>query len=140
MISNFISQGSETTHTLGAGERTGVLSSYQSAFGKLPSTVGEWEDCLKIANGRWPNERNVEKEAEAHLAFKDIYRRAADMDAPHDNAAVTIMTYGLRPRDRRLESEQAAIRSFRAIYDQSPSTAEDWDKVRAIAYSGATRD
>jgi len=139
-ITNFINDGTPSTLRLGAGERAGVLDSYKSAFGKLPTEVSEWEDCIKIANGRWPSARSAKAEARAKEEFQNyIYKREADMSAPHDNAAVTIMAYGLRPANRNLDSEKAAIKIFRAIYSASPQNALDWDIVRAIAYSGATR-
>jgi hypothetical protein len=61
------------------------------------------------------------------------------MNNANDNAAVTIMAYGLRPAGRNLNSEKAAILSFKYIYKKNPITAEEWDVVRAIAYSGAKR-
>lgn len=136
---NFVSYGTPRTARLGAGERAGALSSYKAAFGKLPSTDAEWTDTLKIANGRWPNERNAAAEARAKALFKQIYKRDAKMDNAHDDAAVTIMAYGLRPNNRNTVSEAAAIKTFRAIYHKTPATATEWDTVRAIAYSGAKR-
>lgn len=138
-ITNFIVYGTETTLKLGAGERAGVVNSYKSAFGKLPSTQSEWEDVIKIANGRWPGETSESAETKAKEIFKKIYLRDADMGNPNDNAATTIIAYGLRPDVRNLDSEKAAILTFEAIYKYSPSSAVDWDTVRAIAYSGATR-
>ncbi len=61
------------------------------------------------------------------------------MNNPNDNAAVTIITYGLRPSNRNLNSEKAGITIFKAIYKYNPESAIDWDIVRAIAYSGAVR-
>ena len=49
------------------------------------------------------------------------------------------MAYGLRTATRNLNSEKAAIKSFKAIFGKAPTTASDWDAVRAIAYSGAKR-
>jgi len=138
-INNFVTYGTPATKVLGAGERAGVVNSYRSAFGKLPATTEEWNDVIKIANGRWPNERSEAKENTAKTSFKTIYLRQANMDDPHDNAAVTVMAYGLRPADRNLNSEKTAIKSFKAIFGYNPSSATNWDAVRAIAYSGATR-
>ena len=138
-ITNFISYGTETTIKLGAGERAGVLNSYKSAFGKLPAKESEWSDAIKIANGRWPSEINKTTEANASLAFRKIYRRAADRTNPNDDAAVTVIAYGLRPAQRNVASEAAAIKSFKAIYGYAPESATAWDVVRAIAYSGAKR-
>ncbi len=138
-LTNFITYGTKSTLILGAGERAGVVNSYKSAFNKLPQTEEEWQDVIKIANGRWPNERSEQAEKRAKQEFKKVYLREPDMNNPNDNAAVTIIAYGLRPSDRNLESEKAAIKIFKAIYKYNPSSAVDWDVVRAIAYSGATR-
>jgi hypothetical protein len=61
------------------------------------------------------------------------------MKQANDNAAVTVMAYGLRPASRNTNSEKVAINSFKYIYKKTPTSAQDWDIVRAIAYSGAKR-
>jgi hypothetical protein len=73
------------------------------------------------------------------VIFKKIYKRAPDMKKPNDNAAVTIIAYGLRSSHRNTNSEKVAIKSFKAIFGYAPVSATDWDAVRAIAYSGAKR-
>jgi hypothetical protein len=138
-IIHFISYGTSTTQKLGEGERAGVLNSYKSAFNKLPKSQDEWADAIKIANGRWPTQRSENKEAEANASFKKIYLREPDRSNPNDDAAIVVMAYGLRPTTRNLESERRAITIFESIYNYSPESATDWDIVRAIAYSGATR-
>ena len=138
-ITNFIVYGTPTTEILGAGERAGVLNSYKSAFGKLPATEEEWQDAIKIANGRWPSERSETAEANAKIEFEKVYLREPNMENPNDNAAVTIIAYGLRPDVRNLDSEKAGILTFKHIYGYNPASATDWDIVRAIAYSGAVR-
>jgi uncharacterized membrane protein YgcG len=139
-LAQFIENGTESTKLLGAGERGGVVDSYYKAFGKLPITKADWMDVIKIANGRWPNERNTNLEkVNIDEVFAKIYKRKANMSNPNDNAAITIITYGLRPADRNLNSEAMAINHFRGIFGHQPETAQNWDIVRAIAYSGATR-
>lgn len=138
-LSNFIAYGTPTTKWLGESERAGVVNSYKSAFGKFPKTETEWNDAIKIANGRWPSEINKKSEANAETAFKKIYLRKPDKKNPNDNAAVTVMAYGLRPANRNLASEKAAIKTFNHIYGYNPKSAVAWDIVRAIAYSGAKR-
>ncbi|MFA5318599.1 MAG: hypothetical protein WC323_03970 [Patescibacteria group bacterium] len=138
-VTNFVTYGTPATKSLGAGERGGVVNSYRAAFGKIPVTANEWNDVIKIANGRWPSVTNATAENRAKTSFKTIYLRNANMDDAHDNAAVTVMAYGLRPADRNLNSEKAAIKSFKAIFGYAPTSATNWDAVRAIAYSGATR-
>jgi len=138
-ITNFVNYGTPTTKVLGAGERAGVVNSYKAAFGKVPATEAEWSDVIKIGNGRWPTARNAAAEAKATAEFKKVYKRTPDMAKPNDNAAVTVISYGLRPGNRNLNSEKAAIKSFKAIYGHAPVSALAWDIVRAIAYSGAKR-
>jgi len=138
-IVNFISAGTQTTLDLGAGERTGVVDSFVFAFGKYPQTADDWSDIIKIANGRWPTQVNNEAEAEATQKFKTIYLREPDRLNNRDDAAVVIMAYGLRPAIRDLAKEARAIEIFIDIFGISPESAGDWDAVRAIAYSGATR-
>jgi len=139
-ISYFIDSGTPTTIILGSGERAGVLNSYLSVFNKLPRNTLEWQDVIKIANGRWPDERNLESEQKAiDTYFSTIYERKPDMNNPKDSAAVTVIAYGLRPAQRNMESEKNAIQIYRSIFNKSPNSASDWDLVRAIAYSGAVR-
>jgi len=138
-IADFIHDGTPTTAILGAGERAGSIASFQSAFNRLPATEADWQDVIKIANGRWPTQRSTTAEDRAKISFKKVYLRAANMSNSNDNAAVTVMAYGLRPALRNLNSEKAAIKSFIFIYKITPVSAANWDIVRAIAYSGATR-
>ncbi|MEK7068026.1 MAG: hypothetical protein AAB956_03450 [Patescibacteria group bacterium] len=136
---NFITYGSASTLKLGAGERAGVLNSYKSAFGKLPITARDWQDVINIATGHWTAERSTSAEAKATILFRQVYLREANLTNAHDDAAINVIAYGLRPNIRNLGSEQAAIRIFRNIFRHTPASATDWDTVRAIAYSGATR-
>jgi len=141
-ISNFITYGvDENTKKLGEGERAAVMFSYKSAFDKLPETEEELADAIKIANGRWPSMTNDKAEKGAKVQFKKIYKRDADMNDPNDNAAVTVMAYGLRQKaeNRNLNSEKQGIRTFEHIYGYHPSSTEDWNIMQAITYSGATR-
>jgi len=138
-VNNFVTYGTPATKSLGAGERGGVVNSYRAAFGKIPNTADEWNDTIKIANGRWPSEHSETAENRATISFKTIYKREPNRTNPHDDAAVTVMAYGLRPSNRNLDSEKAAIKIFKAIYGYNPTSATNWDAVRAIAYSGATR-
>jgi hypothetical protein len=61
------------------------------------------------------------------------------MKHPNDNAAVTVMAYGLRSARRNMNSEKSAIFIYKRIFKKAPTEAVDWDAVRAIAYSGAKR-
>ncbi len=141
-INSFITYGVDAnTKKLGEGERAAVIHSYKAAFNKLPGTEEELADVIKIANGRWPSTTNEEAEKRAKEHFQKIYKRIADMNDPQDNAAVTVMAYGLRQKaeNRNLDSERTGIKTFKAIYDYNPNSTEDWNTMQAITYSGATR-
>jgi len=98
-------------------------------------------DTIKIANGRWPSITNQDAENKAKEQFKKIYKRAADMNKSNDNAAVTVMAYGLRQKaeNRNLNSETTGIKIFSDIYGHVPSSTADWNIMQAITYSGASR-
>ena len=135
----FLFPGTNSTRPVGGGERGGVVNSFKSAFGRWPTSELDWQDVIKIGNGRWPSQKSPTAEAEAKKMFKKVWLREANMNQPNDNAAVTVITYGLRMATRRPDSEKAAILTFKKIFKYSPTSARDWDIVRAIAYSGATR-
>ncbi|MFA4941286.1 MAG: hypothetical protein WC582_01650 [Patescibacteria group bacterium] len=139
MVLNFISYGTPSTQDLGMGERAGVINSFRQAFNKLPNTKEEWIDVVKIGNGRWPGTINPQAEERAKINFNIVYKRDPDNNNSHDNAAITVMAYGLRPSQRNLNSEKQAIKIFKNIYGYYPEKPTAWDVVRAIAYSGATR-
>jgi len=136
---SFVNYGTDSTIRLGAGERAGVLYCFQDVHGRLPSTQDDWDDVLKIANGRWPKQTNSAKESEAEVKFRQVYLRDPNRSNPHDDAAVVVIAYGLKPPHRSLESEKAAIKTFRYVYGKTPVSNLDWKIVRAIAESGATR-
>ncbi len=141
-LNNFITYGvDENTQKLGAGERAAVIHSFKSAFNKLPETDDEMADAIKIANGRWPSKTSVTAENRAKVEFKKIYLRDSNMENPNDNAAVTVMTYGLRQKaeNRNLDSEGEGIKTFKYIYNKLPETTEEWNIMQAITYSGAAR-
>lgn len=139
VLNNFITYGSRTSIGLGEGERAGVVSSFVTAFGRLPSSGTDWADVLKIASGRTPMMTSSSSESRAEELFNKVYHRTPDLTDAHDKAAVGVMAYGLRPDHRNLSSEQTAIATFKRIYERRPTTAIDWNEVRAIAYSGAIR-
>jgi hypothetical protein len=136
---NFVTYGTPATKFLGASERAGVANSFQAAFGKLPTTSSDWNDVIKIANGRWPSQTSKQAEDRANINFKAVYKREPNKLSAVDNNALKVMTYGLRPAKRNLNSERAGISSFKAVYGYNPVKATAWDVVRAIAYSGAKR-
>lgn len=142
-INNFITYGvDDNTKKLGAGERAAVMYSYKTAFNKLPESEEELADAVKIANGRWPSVTNEKVEKRAKEQFQKIYKRIPDMNDPKDNAAVTVMAYGLRQRaeNRNMESEKKGIEIFKGIFKKLPQTTDEWNTMQAITYSGAERE
>ena len=138
-LNRFITQGTESTKILGVGERAGVVTSFKAVFKREPQSQKDWEDVLKIANGRWPSQRDEKTEKNAEAAFRKIYLRNPNKNNAQDNNAIAIISYGLRPTQRNMNSEKQAINSFKAIYGYAPKSTSAWDIVRAIAYSGAKR-
>jgi hypothetical protein len=143
VINQFITYGVDTnTKDLGAGERAAVIASYKMAYSTLPLTVNDMYDVVKIASGRWPaRQANDSVKNSAEQQFKKIYKRSSDINNANDNAAITIMTYGLRQQsvNRNLKSESVGIKTFKAVYGHAPSTTEEWNILQAITYSGAKR-
>lgn len=140
----FVTYGTDTTRNLGSGELAGVINSWKTSKQLnevcIPESSQDWEDIIKIANGRWPNvlpENDYIKAKED--IFRRIYLRNPDYSNAHDEAAMMTMAYGLRPQPRNINSENEAIGFFKGIFDKDPVSASDWDITRAIAYSGATR-
>jgi hypothetical protein len=97
LIADFIHYGTPTTIPLGAGERAGSIASFNSAFNRLPDSNLDWQDVVKIGNGRWTTQTSAAAEARAKISFKKVYLREPNMKQANDNAAVNIMAYGLRP-------------------------------------------
>ncbi|MFW5888573.1 MAG: Kazal-type serine protease inhibitor domain-containing protein [Patescibacteria group bacterium] len=141
-IDVFVGYGvDENTKGLGAGERAAVVHSFKGAFDKLPESEEEVEDMVKIANGRWPGNRNPKAEERAEERFQEIYDRTPNIENPNDNAAVTVMAYGLRQRaeNRNLNSEEKGIEIFENIFGHAPQNTEEWNAMQAITYSGAAK-
>ena len=138
-VSDFVTAGTLSTAKLGTGERAGVLNSYKSCFGELPRTQAEWEDIIRISINQLPLITNSAAEEKAKMEFKKVYQREADINNSHDQTAVNMIAYGLRPEKRGLDSERAGIGVFVRVYKYLPVSALDWDTVRAIAYSGVGR-
>lgn len=138
----FITYGvDDNTQKLGEGERAAVISSYEAAFDKLPTTEAELADAIKIANGRFPSITNGKAEQRAKDQFFKIYNRAPDMDNANDAAAVKVMAYGLRQKaeNRNMNSETKGIKTFKHIFGNNPKTTEEWNTMQAITYSGASK-
>jgi uncharacterized protein (TIGR03790 family) len=139
LVIDFIFYGTPSTKILGEGERAGVVNSYLQVHEKLPNLQTDWQDILKIANGRWPSQRLAVAETKSATFFKKVYGRQPNLKNNIDENAVMVMTYGLIPAKRNLQSEAVAIKAYKFIYKKAPKDSLSWNIVRAIAYSGAAR-
>jgi len=73
--------------------------------------------------------------------FQKIFKKIPDTTNQADRSALSIMTQGISQEIKRnLNSEKAGLATFQAIYRKTPSSNQDWNLVKAIAYSGAVRD
>lgn len=141
-LRRFILDGTnEDTKLLGEGERTAVVFSYKEAYDKLPETDEEFLDLVKIASGRWPSALSKNAETKAREQFKNIFHREADDNNSNDRAAIVIMAYGLRQKNknRNVAKERNGINIFKDIYGYNPNVTTDWNIVQAISYSGAAK-
>lgn len=138
-IARYIQNGTGSSLRLGAGERAGTINSFKTAFNKLPLTLADWQDVIKIANGRWLAQTNAKAESRAKTSFAKIYLRQPDQNNKKDANAIMVAAYGLRPLNRNMKSEKFAIATFKDIYGHGPANPADWDLVRTIAYSGTKR-
>lgn len=139
----FVSEGVDTNSAkIGEGERAAVLKSYSAAFSELPKNEEEFNDVVKISNGQWPSRTSESAENKAREEFQKIYKRLPNMENKNDQAAITVMAYGLRQKaeNRNLASEAAALKTFKNIYKHNPATTEEWNVLQAITYSGAVRE
>jgi hypothetical protein len=135
-ITTFVTYGTPSTEDIGANERAGVLTSFKEAFGKLPKTQTDWNDVIKIANGEPPAQVSQKKERQAIASFKVIYGRAPKADDAKDEAAIDYLAYGVRPTEKNLAAEKAAVKTYQSVFRRLPNTESAWSVVRTIAYSG----
>jgi len=137
----FIAYGVDSeTKKIGEAERTAALESYKLAFNKLPETDSELADAINIAKGDVPKTLSASSEKYANDQFTKIFKRIPDLNDVEDVAALKTIAYGLRTSSRNKVWEKAAITAYRKIYLRNPKSTSDWNKVSAIAYSGARSD
>jgi len=142
----FIYEGTENSRHIGFGERMSVIKSFYYVFDRFPISELDWQDVIKISAGRWPIQRNLDKENQMKRVFEKIYLRQPDMNNTNDNAMITVVTYGLRPQKIDYEKQKIAHRYATSLYFENKIIQpgnKDWDKmwniIRGIAYSGAIR-
>ncbi|MBT5338614.1 hypothetical protein HOL46_05125, partial [Candidatus Falkowbacteria bacterium] len=84
-------------------------------------------------------QRQISAEQTALVDFTKVYKRLPDFNNIYDEWALYYIGYNIRNVVRNLDSERAAIGSFKGVYGYVPSTSHHWSIMRAIAYTGASR-
>lgn len=122
-------------------ERLYLLESYERIYKKLPASRADWRDCLLMANSERPKQISKSAEEKAVRSFKTVYKRLPNFRASQqaDTRAFNFIAYGLRSKNKDAKKEAVAARAFQTIFKRKPFKPEDWDVVRAVAYSGAKR-
>jgi hypothetical protein len=138
-ISYFIKYGSPTTRKIGENSRTAALSSFINAFQKVPENIEDWQDVIKIANGRQTQLKSQIAEDRGKAFFKQIYSREPNLQNIYDLNAVMIISYGLSSPNVNIISEKKSMITFVAIFKRTPQSTDDWNIIKAIAYSGAKK-
>jgi hypothetical protein len=133
-IERFIRVGTPTSLRLGEGERAGLVTSYKESFEHTPRSRADWEDVIRLANGLPPIKRNLKVENKANRLFAQIFKRSRLLNNEIDTRSFNILAYGMRPFVRNLSKEKNAISVFINEYHKRPTTNQDWNIVRAIAY------
>ena len=111
------------------------MSSYKKALFKVPETMTDWEDVIRIANNKLPVERNyMAEDWVVSEYFIPIYGRYPEVDIESDVRIVSIMTYGLRPGKRNMRIEKENKKIFESIFGRKVETNNDWDAIRGMTY------
>ena len=137
-IRNYVTYGTLTTKRLGAGERAGTVASFKTAYGRLPADICDWQNVLRLANTKLPQTR-VSRDLAAINTFKNVYGRNPNFGSLIDAVAQSLVGYGVRPQVRDMNAERLATSAFRKTFGKTPSTTDEWDTNRAMAYSGVTQ-
>jgi hypothetical protein len=141
-FNDFIERGADVNSiSLGRGERSAVVYSFTKAFNRSPQSQADYDDILRIASGLCPKQKSLKAEKSALEIFEKIYLRPARLSDKNDYMAVMIMAYGLRQKaeNRNLNSEFHGMNIYNLIFNKLPRTAEEWNILQAITYSGAKR-
>jgi len=136
-IRNFVDYGTQSTLRLGAGERAGSVASFKAAYGYLPVDACDWQNVIRLADTKMPK-RRVARDLAAYEKFKSAYKRAPRIGTLADTIAQSLSGYGIRPQTRDMDAERWAVGAFSGLFGHRPSSTDDWDLNRALAYSGVT--
>lgn len=135
--------------SFGAGENAAIVCEYVEQFKLQKKELKpecEFADISKLMHGLVPTCNKV-KEADWNKAlseYKKIYKRDAGTCGggvidEWDRRAVSSWAAGWR-HARKLKDEAAAVTTFVKVNKKEPKSASDWRGVKAIAYSGSSRE
>jgi len=136
---HFIAYGTAASSKMSVRDRKGVIGDYNEIYGRVPSSDQDWQDIALILTSHKPHQRKIETEKQALVDFVKVYKRLPDFSVAADEWAVYYIGYNIRNVVRNLDSERAAIGTFRSVYGYVPSTSHHWSIMRAIGYTGAKR-
>jgi len=121
------------------GERFGLLEDYKIVYNRLPAADTDWESLGKMAQGTTPA-RIIGREAEALKAFVKVFGRVVDFSKSAEEKFIHSVAYYLRPAERDMAKEQAALGTFADAYNKLPNTSFFWSVLRGVAYSGVEKN
>ncbi|MBT5502723.1 hypothetical protein HN858_00020 [Candidatus Falkowbacteria bacterium] len=136
---NFIAYGTTNSTGMSVRDRKGVVGDYFDIYGRVPASTTDWYDIDLILTSHKPTQRQISAEQTALVDFTKVYKRLPDFNNIYDEWALYYIGYNIRNVVRNLDSERAAIGSFKGVYGYVPSTSHHWSIMRAIAYTGASR-
>ena len=119
---NFVYYGTKSTDILGEGERAGVVYSFKEAFGRMPSSLEDWDDVIRISTYQFPIQRSLSAE-----------QKAKDSGAT-DEKSIMMIAYGIRPEKRDLNFEINALKDFVVLFGRLPNNNMDWNILRSLIY------
>jgi hypothetical protein len=138
-VVHFIAYGTVASSNMSVRDRQGVIGDYYEVYGRVPNSNADWQDVANILTSHMPTQRKLAAEQQALMDFVKVYKRLPDFSSANDEWAMYYIAYKIRNVVRNIDSEKAAIGTFRNVYGYSPSSSHHWAVMRAIAYTGAAR-
>lgn len=119
---------------------------FMKITGRNPVTDNDYEDMWLWSTGQ-VGKHNFNKiaEAKAFIPFIKVYRRLPQFRnkdrGKADEMAIHMIAYYIKiPQEKRdMAKERAALKTFVDVFKRLPKSGDDWNIVRMIGYSGASR-
>jgi len=135
-VIHFLSYDSSGFEGVSLNDRVGLIEDYYDLYGRMPNDEADWEVVLSMSTGEKTEVKINEFEIRALKEFISVYGRLVDFSVPQEERFVHMVAYHLRPMERNLVLENAALIKFVTTYNQIPDTPLLWSVLRAIAYAG----